>query len=199
MSNDDVVMATCPRFSNSSNNSNLSFTPCIQRYLFCLLVTFVVYASPQGHLICTGCGEPNPEDSKVIEPASVGADTAQELEPAAQNVDVPVVETTEGGGVGLPLLLEEEEEEEPYQGSGNLVTRAQYFENMSLCSQTFVVALSRPLKYLVLKDHLVCDANFTTVVTLKVITSLIPKYFISKECHITFGMQDSRLFPSQPA
>ena len=53
-----------------------------------------MYAFSQGHLICTGCGEPNPEDSKVIEPASVGAATAQEPEPAAQNVDVPVVETT---------------------------------------------------------------------------------------------------------
>ena len=93
-----------------------------------MLVTFVVYAFSQGHLICTGCGEPNLEDSKVIEPASVGAATAQEPEPAAQNVDVPVVETTEGGRVGLPLLLEEEEEEEPYQGSGDLVTRAQYFK-----------------------------------------------------------------------
>lgn len=148
-----------------------------------------MYAFSQGHLICTGCGESNPEDSEVIEPASVAAATAQEPEPAAQNVDVPVVETTEGGRVGLPLLLEEEEEEEPYEGSGDLVTRAQYFyfENLSLCSQTFVVALL-PLKYLVLKDHLVCDANFTTVVTLKVITSLVPKYSISKQCHITFGV-----------
>ena len=123
-----------------------------------------MYAFSQGHLICTGCGEPNPEDSEVIEPASVGAATAQEPEPAAQNVDVPVVETTEGGRVGLPLLLEEEEEQEPYQGSGDLVTRAQYLKNLSLHSQTFVVALLPP-KYRVLKDHLVGDLNFTTVVT----------------------------------
>ena len=87
-----------------------------------------MYAFSQGRLICTGCGEPNPEDSKVIEPASVEAATAQEPEPAAQNAELPVVETTEGGRVGLPLLLEEEEEEEPYQGSGDLVTRAQYLK-----------------------------------------------------------------------
>lgn len=87
-----------------------------------------MYAFFQGHLICTGCGEPNPKDSKVIEPASERAATAQEPEPAAQNVDVPVVEATEGGRVGLPLLLEEEEEEEPYQGRGDLVTRAQYLK-----------------------------------------------------------------------
>ena len=96
--------------------------------MFCLLVTFVVYAFSQGRLICTGCGEPNPEDSKVIEPASVEAATAQEPEPAAQNAELPVVETTEGGRVGLPLLLEEEEEEELYQGSGDLVTWAQYLK-----------------------------------------------------------------------
>lgn len=130
MSNDDVVMLTRPRFALTFFKLLQPFLKFLHSeiYLFCLLVTFVAYAFSQGHLICTGCGEPNPEDSKVIEPASVGAATAQEPEPTAQNVDVPVVETTEGGRVGLPLLLEEEEEEEPYQCSGDLVTRVQYLK-----------------------------------------------------------------------
>ena len=77
----------------------------------------------QGHLICTGCGEPNQEDSAIIEPRPEAA-ADQEPESAVQEkpvAEAAAVEPTEGGRVGLPLLLEEEEEEEPFQGSGDLV------------------------------------------------------------------------------
>jgi len=75
----------------------------------------------QGQLICTGCGEPNQDESSIIEPLPEPA-TAHESALASQEksvVEATVVEATEGGRVGLPLLLEEEEEEE--QGSGDLV------------------------------------------------------------------------------
>ena len=75
----------------------------------------------QGQLICTGCGEPYQEDSSVIEPLPEPA-TVHESQLESQEkpaAEATAVEVTEGGRVGLPLLLEEEEEEE--QGSGDLV------------------------------------------------------------------------------
>ena len=75
----------------------------------------------QGQLICTGCGEPNQEESSIIEPLPEPA-TAHKSEPASQEkpvTEATVMEDTEGGRVGLPLLLEEEEEEE--QANGDLV------------------------------------------------------------------------------
>jgi len=75
----------------------------------------------QGQLICTGCSEPNQDESSIIEPLPEQA-TVHESKLASQEksvIEATVVEATEGGRVGLPLLLEEEEEEE--QGSGDLV------------------------------------------------------------------------------
>ncbi|KAL9963663.1 hypothetical protein ACROYT_G027190 [Oculina patagonica] len=80
----------------------------------------VRYIKEVGQLICTGCGEPYQEDSSIIEPLPEPA-RAHEPEPASQEkpvAEATAVEATEGGRVGLPLLLEEEEEEE--QGSGDL-------------------------------------------------------------------------------
>ena len=75
----------------------------------------------QGQLICTGCGEPNQDESSIIQPLPEPA-TVHESKLASQEksvVEATALEATEGGRVGLPLLLEEEEEEE--QGSGDLV------------------------------------------------------------------------------
>lgn len=75
----------------------------------------------QGQLICTGCGEQNQEESSIIEPLPEPV-TVHKSEPVSHEkpvTEATVVEATEGGRLGLPLLLEEEEEEE--QRSGDLV------------------------------------------------------------------------------
>lgn len=75
----------------------------------------------QGKLICTGCGEPNEQESSIIEPLPEPA-TAHKSELTSQekpDVEATAVAATDGGRLGLPLLLEEEEDEE--EGSGDLV------------------------------------------------------------------------------
>ena len=75
----------------------------------------------QGHLICTGCEDPNQKESLAVETT---ADTGATTKPKTTNqgeqgaTAVPVGNATEGGRMGLPLLLEEEEEE---QASGDMV------------------------------------------------------------------------------
>jgi len=86
------------------------------------VLLMVRYIKEVGRLICTGCGEPNQDESTIVEPTAEG--TAEQETDTVQEKPVgeaPVVEATEGGRVGLPLLLEEEEEEEPFQENGDMV------------------------------------------------------------------------------
>ena len=84
----------------------------LQWYFSCLF---------QGHLICTGCEDPNQKESLAVETtADTGATTKTKTTNQGEQgaTAVPVGNATEGGRMGLPLLLEEEEEE---QGSGDMV------------------------------------------------------------------------------
>jgi len=75
----------------------------------------------QGQLICTGCGELNEQESSIIEPLPEPG-TAHKSELTSQEkpaAEATAVAATDGGRLGLPLLLEEEEDEE--RGSVDLV------------------------------------------------------------------------------
>lgn len=80
----------------------------------------VRYIQEVGHLICTGCEEPKQAESLVVEtlPDTGATHKTETTNQDKQGVTAaPVGNTTEGGRVGLTLLLEEEEEE---QGNGDL-------------------------------------------------------------------------------
>lgn len=80
----------------------------------------VRYIKEVGHLICTGCEDPNQKESLAVETtADTGATTKTKTTNQGEQgaTAVPVGNATEGGRMGLPLLLEEEEEE---QGSGDM-------------------------------------------------------------------------------
>lgn len=82
----------------------------------------VRYMKEVGQLICTGCGEPNQEDSAILElPSEIVADKEPEST-VQEKSGQPATGATEGGRMGLPLLIEEEEEEEEEAGhnSGDL-------------------------------------------------------------------------------
>ncbi|XP_022790693.1 transmembrane protein 232-like [Stylophora pistillata] len=81
----------------------------------------VRYIQEVGQLICTGCEEPKQAESLVVEtlPDTGATHKTETTNQDKQGVTAaPVGNTTEGGRVGLTLLLEEEEEE---QGNGDLV------------------------------------------------------------------------------
>lgn len=77
----------------------------------------VRYMKEVGQLICTGCGEPNREEAAIVElPSEIAVN--KEAEPETQKKPLeaePIAEATEGGRMGLPLLIEEEEEDEEEQ------------------------------------------------------------------------------------